>query len=108
MTNDVADTPSDGSRDAVRLAEADRRGRYSLPLGDGTEAELTFSRDADGDMVIGHTFTPPRHRGQGIALRLVERAVADAAASERKIVPLCPYVAAELRRHPEWNSLTKR
>jgi uncharacterized protein len=92
----------------VRLAEAQGQGRYALQLDDGTEAELTFRRDGDGDMVIDHTFTPPKHRGRGIALRLVKQAVADAHAGGFRIVPLCPYVATEFRHHPEWAGLAKR
>lgn len=98
---DPAETP-------IRLEEGDRRGRYTRAFGDGSQAELAFSVDAEGDMVLSHTFTPPRHRGQGVALGLVERAVADARARGRRIVPLCPYVAAEFGRHPEWAALAKR
>lgn len=92
----------------IRVEEKDRRGRYALAFDDGAQAELAFSVDADGDIVLSHTFTPPRHRGQGIARSLVERAVADAQAQGRRIVPLCPYVAAEFGRHPEWAALAKR
>lgn len=99
---------TDPADSAIRLEEQGRRGRYARTFADGAQAELVFSLDAEGDMVLAHTFTPPRHRGQGIALSLVERAVADARAAGRRIVPLCPYVAAEFGRHPEWAALAKR
>ena len=99
---------SDEPQDGIRLEESGGRGRYALDLGGGAAAELTFSRDRDGAMVADHTFVPPRLRGQGIAARLVARAVADAQGSGTRIVPLCPYVAAEFRRHPEWADLLKR
>lgn len=99
---------SDEVSSEIRFDEQDSRGRYSLTLGDGSEAELTFSRDEDGDMVAGHTFVPPGRRGQGVATRLVERAVADAEAGGFKILPLCPFVATEFRHHPEWAALAKR
>ncbi len=43
-----------------------------------------------------------RRRPQGAGLRLVTRAVEDARAAGKKIIPLCPFAAAQFRRHPEW------
>ena len=37
-----------------------------------------------------------------MALKLIVRAVEDARAKGHKITPLCGYVAAEFRDHPEW------
>ena len=42
-----------------------------------------------------------------IGLKLVERGVADARAAGRKIIPLCPFAAAQFRRHPEWADVLK-
>ena len=93
---------------AIQLEEGDGRGRYVLDLGGGSKAELTFGRERDGSMVVDHTFVPPRFRGKGIAAKLVERVVADAEKAGTKIVPLCPFVAAEFRRRPEWSALRAR
>jgi predicted GNAT family acetyltransferase len=41
-------------------------------------------------------------RGTGAGQALVARLVADARAEGRKIVPLCPFVNAQRRKHPEW------
>lgn|SRR5690554_2125406 len=83
----------------------DRRGRYWADLGQGAEAEMTYRFREDGAMVIGHTGVPPAFEGRGIALRLVKRAIADARAEGLRIVPQCPYVAVQFRRHPEWADL---
>ena len=40
--------------------------------------------------------------GQGVGLKLVMRAVEDARASGKKIIPLCPFANAQFRRHSEW------
>jgi uncharacterized protein len=80
-------------------------GRYSARLPSGEEAEMTYHRRAPGVLVFDHTLVPDAFRGQGIALRLVERGIADARAAGAKIVPQCPYVAAQFRRHPEWRDL---
>jgi predicted GNAT family acetyltransferase len=84
--------------------DGDTRGRYVIELPDGLEAELTYGR-SDGRIVADHTFVPPSFRGRGIAERLVEALIADARASGETILPLCSYVAAQFRRHPEWSDL---
>ncbi len=61
---------------------------------------------ADGDIrVVEHTFTPPKARGQGIALRLVEAIVADAREEGFRIAPQCPYVVRAFGKHPEWEDV---
>jgi predicted GNAT family acetyltransferase len=79
-------------------------GRYVIQLPDGEEAEMTF-RFIDGVMAIDHTGVPPHHRNQGLALLLIERAVADARAEGFRIHPACSYAEAQFRRHPQWTDL---
>lgn len=81
------------------------RGRYVIDLGDGFEAEMNYTRPRNGVLSIHHTGVPSEFEGRGIAARLVNAAIADARAQGFKIEPLCSYVAAQFRRHPEWNDL---
>jgi predicted GNAT family acetyltransferase len=79
-------------------------GRYVIRL-DGHEAELTYRRVGRGLVSADHTFVPPEMRGGGIALKLVERLIADARAGSYRIRPRCSYVAAQFQRHPDWADL---
>ncbi|RUT34420.1 N-acetyltransferase [Arsenicitalea aurantiaca] len=79
----------------------DGRGRYVMRFADGSEGELTY-HERNGARVADHTGIPPHHRGGGHAALLVDRLVADAARDGVRIVPLCSYVEAQFRRHPEW------
>jgi len=81
------------------------RGRYVIHLAPGYEAEMTFSKDADGTITIDHTGVPPEYEGRGIAARLVNKAIADAREQDFRITPVCSYVVAQFRRHPEWADL---
>jgi uncharacterized protein len=81
------------------------RGRYVIHLPDGLEAELTYGRRDGGVIVADHTFVPPSMRGHGLAEKLVERLIGDARAEGTRILPLCSYVAAQFRRHPDWADL---
>lgn len=92
----------------IRHEEDGSRGRYVWDAPDGTRAEMTYTRSGDDSLIIDHTFVPPKFREHGIALKLVQRGIADAQATGKTIVPLCPYVAAQFRNHPEWGDLLKR
>ena len=56
----------------------------------------------DGVKVADHTLVPPPIGNRGVAAKLVERMVADARADGFRIRPLCSYVVAAFRRHPQW------
>jgi predicted GNAT family acetyltransferase len=81
--------------------ESESKGRY-VHRSDGAEAEMTFSKAGEKLIIIDHTEVPDAFRGQGVGVRLVERAVENARKSGKSILPLCPFAAAQFRRHPEW------
>jgi len=89
----------------VQHEEQGGRGRYVMYLPDGSEGEMTYWRRDPGTIVADHTGVPPQYRGQGIAEKLVAAAMQDARDSKFRIVPVCSYVAAQFRRHPEWADL---
>lgn len=82
------------------------KGRYIAKV-EGTDAagELVYSRANPHLIVAEHTEVPDALRGRGIALALATRLVEDARAEGVKIVPLCPFVNAERRKHKEWNDV---
>jgi len=81
------------------------QGVYLLPLPGEQPARLTFVERGPGHIAIDYSFVPPAWRGRGVALRLIRRVVDDARAQDFRITPLCGYVAAEFRRHPEWSDV---
>jgi predicted GNAT family acetyltransferase len=78
------------------------KGRYFMRSTAGDEAEMTFTKVGEHKIIIDHTEVPDVFRGQGAGLRLVTRAVEDARAAGKKIIPLCPFANAQFRRHKEW------
>ncbi|MFD2236472.1 GNAT family N-acetyltransferase [Aureimonas populi] len=82
----------------------DDRGRDGLFIaGEGEDrAELTYAHAGIQEaLVFDHTYVPERLRGQGIAEKLVDHAVAYARSQNLKVVPACSYVRTLFRRHPE-------
>ncbi|WP_186332539.1 GNAT family N-acetyltransferase [Macrococcoides canis] len=70
------------------------------------DAEITFQPSGDA-IVIDHTYTDPKLRGEGVAKQLVERAVDYARENNLKVVPLCSYARVVMERDPEMQSLIK-
>lgn len=89
----------------IHHERGDTKGRYWTSLDDGPEAELTYSRAGESLMIIDHTGVPEAYRGQHVGVALVARAVEDARAEGIKIMPLCPFAAAQFKRHAEWRDV---
>lgn len=90
----------------IEKQSADGIGRYVARI-DGVEgeAELTFTVRGPALVSADHTGAPDSMRGTGAALALVNALVADARSSGFKIVPLCPYVLAQYKKHPDWRDV---
>jgi len=85
----------------ISREEEGNKGRFFL-VSDGHEAELTFSILSPGLRIADHTGVPDELRGTGAGAALVAHLVEAALAEGWKIVPLCPFVNAQRRKHPEW------
>ena len=92
----------------IELEDSGSKGRYLLRSPEGAIAEMTFSKVGEKRIIIDHTDMPDVFRGQGVGARLVTRAVEDARASGKKIIPLCPFANAQFRRHAEWADVLDR
>ena len=76
---------------------------------DGSEvAGFIAYRRGEGVLTLVHTDVDPRWEGKGVGSELVRGALDDLRARGLKVRPLCPFVAAYIRRHPEYNDLVVR
>ena len=62
---------------------------------------LADYRRGGGKLMITHVETPPALQGRGVAADLMAGVVEAARAEGAKIVPICSYAAAYMRRHKE-------
>jgi predicted GNAT family acetyltransferase len=56
---------------------------------------------ADG-LLIKHTEVSTEFEGRGFGAALVQHMLLDARRSGRSVIPICPYAAAYIKRHPEY------
>lgn len=74
--------------------------RYLLEI-DGQTAVVTYNLVAGGVMVT-ETLVPEALEGRGVASRLARHVLADIKGRGLVILPVCPFFAAYLQKHPEW------
>ena len=99
---------SETATGTITVEEGASKGRYVWRAPGLPEAEMTFSKLGEDAIIIDHTGVPDALRGMGVGAALVERAVEDARANGRKILPLCPFAASMFRRKPEWQDVLRR
>ncbi len=71
---------------------------------DGHVGVIDYRGDGD-QLVLPHVGVPPALEGRGIAGSLTRAALDWARDSGMRVVPVCPYVVAWLKRHPEYADL---
>lgn len=60
----------------------------------------------DGDRVVfTHTRVPEEFGGKGVGSRLARHALDTVRDRGQQIVPLCPFIEAYTRRHPEYGEI---
>ena len=78
--------------------------RFEIDLGDGSFAVAEYTLPA-GKIMFTHTEVPPAHEGQGLGKLLIKTALASARARELQVIPICPFFAAYIKKHPEEQDL---
>jgi predicted GNAT family acetyltransferase len=92
---------TDGENAVVNDNEAEER--YEAEI-DGQLAVIEYERAGDR-IIFLHTEVPAALEGHGIAAKMARVALEDARARQLAVIPLCPYVASYIRRHPEYKTL---
>ena len=78
--------------------------RYELHVDGELVGEIRYRRRHDA-IVLVHTEVDPGREGEGLATELVHGALDDIRTRGLRVVPYCPFVAAYIRRHPEYEDL---
>lgn len=94
---------SDAGAD-LHVCDNPARNRFEADLGDGTFAIAEYEL-FPGRIVFTHTEVPPQYEGRGIGSALIRFALRSARERGLKVIPICPFFAAYIRRHAEEQDL---
>ena len=71
---------------------------------DGRVAMAQY-RLAGDHITFIHTEVPVELEGRGIASQLARYALDDARRRGLRVIPICPFISAYIRRHPEYDDI---
>ena len=95
---------ADASAADPEIIDVPEANRYELRIG-GRLVGLANYRRRDGRIAITHTEVDPSCEGRGLGSRLAEAALSDARRDDLTVVPLCPFIAYYVDKHPEYREL---
>jgi predicted GNAT family acetyltransferase len=99
---------NDGNATATTAPIArDNAGKRRFEIDIDGHLALADYRIADGVMDLYHTESPLALAGRGVASALIETALLAARARGLRVRPTCSFVAAFLKRHPEFADLAE-
>ena len=76
------------------------RHRFEIDLGDGSLAYAAYIL-SPGKITFTHTEVPRQHEGHGLGTLLIRTALDSARERWLRVVPLCPFFAAYIKKHSE-------
>jgi uncharacterized protein len=80
------------------------RHRFEIDLGDGSFAIAEYTLSA-GKIRFTHTEVPEEHEGKGIGTALIRFALEAARELDLRVIPVCPFFAAYMKKHAEVQDL---
>jgi uncharacterized protein len=89
--------------DDIAIIHNEEAHRFEATV-DGQRALINY-RLFPGKIVFDHTEVPEPFEGKGLAARLTRTALEFARSHHLLVAPLCPYVSAYIRRHPDVQDL---
>jgi uncharacterized protein len=92
--------------DNVKVTNNEKQMQFEVHA-NGEVARLEY-RFYKKDIALMHTVVPDRLSGRGIASILAQHALEWAKEHEKKVMVYCPFVAAYLKKHPEYNELVDK
>ena len=83
------------------------RGRFEIAV-DGKRVGIALYAEEDGRRVFFHTEVDEAFAGQGLAGVMVRQALDATREEGLRIVAVCPYVSAYVKRHHDWDDVLDR
>jgi uncharacterized protein len=91
--------------DDVTVVNHPEERRYELLVAGEHAGELVYRDRGEDVRALLHTEVDPNQQRRGLGTALVAGALDDARERGLQVVPICPFVDAFVRRHPEYADL---
>ncbi len=88
----------------TELRDNTERSRYEVLI-DGQVTGFAEYRLVGGAVMLPHTEVNEGHEGEGLGGQLARFALDDVKAAGKRVIPMCPFIAAYIRQHPEYTEL---
>lgn len=90
--------------ESAALLKNEEKKRFELQV-DGHVAFIEYILTNQNVMYLTHTEVPVALEGKGVGSSIVVKALNYIRSNGYTLAPLCPFVAAYLKRHPEWKEI---
>jgi len=97
-------TPND-TTPQITVTDVPELRRYEARVAGAADAAMTYYRLRGNTIVFTHTEVPHALEGHGVGSALARYALDDARRRGLGVVAQCPFIAAYIRRHPEYADL---
>ncbi|UII75451.1 N-acetyltransferase [Flagellimonas sp. HMM57] len=89
--------------DTYQLLNNEEAKQFQFKI-DGAVAKIEYIK-AKEKIYLTHTEVPRNYEGKGVGSELIKQTLEYIKAKDLTLVPLCPFVAMYIKRHPEWKTL---
>jgi predicted GNAT family acetyltransferase len=82
-----------------------KQGQKSFYIGDAEDsplAEMTYVLTGENYIIVDHTNVSEKLKGQGVGKLLLDELVNWVRKENKKIIPLCPFVKAQMQKGEEY------
>jgi predicted GNAT family acetyltransferase len=93
-------------KNQLQLKVNDKTDHLELEV-DGYTAFIKY-KVIGNNLFLIHTEVPEALKGNGVGKAIVEKAFRFAREKGYAIVPICPFVQAYLKKHPEWREIISK
>jgi predicted GNAT family acetyltransferase len=79
------------------------QGRFEVHIGD--DVAFTEYRMTGRGILFPHTLVPEAFEGKGVGGALAKAALDWVRGQRQQVLPVCPFIAAWIKRHPDYHDL---
>ena len=93
--------------DDYELIDNEERHQYEFHIGKYVP-KIEHIKTKNGEIYLTHTEVPVALEGKGVGSQLAEKVLKDIEKQELRLVPLCPFIAGYIQKHPDWRRIVMR